>query len=83
MHYADGTPASIGDVVHAPIKEGMFGNEVIGILVHGTPAAGTCNAQLQVVARRVVSPHGKSAWQPFTLQYDQCVTIGECNKISV
>ena len=78
MHYADGTPAKLGDLVRHSLKEGSSGTEVMGILVSATSTSDTCNGQLDPVARRIISSAGKTGWLPYRPQYDYCATLLEC-----
>lgn len=83
MHYKDGTPANIGDVLKTP--EGR-----IGTVVHIMPGCESCNAQ--VAAVKVSTPEKvyyhaavtainnpgdlKFAWVEVLT-----VTLGECEKV--
>jgi hypothetical protein len=78
MHYQNGEVAKHGDLVIK--RDGYL--EAAGIITHFTPNSdgGTCNAQFFAVARRQA---GTEAWFPVLCVSDWCVTLKECNKISV
>jgi hypothetical protein len=77
MHFKDGTPANIGDIVK--VKD--YGSTLIGVLVRKSAGSSTCNGSVDVIVKiddgdgtRVVT-HAKYATP-------QTVTLGECEKIA-
>lgn len=81
MHYANGQPAKLGDLVVLRKKpEYKQGTEIIGTLINGN-AGSTCNG-LQPFAQRFVSELGVSVWLPVPAQFPTCVTIGELTPLT-
>jgi len=75
-HYANGTPAKVGDLAVCRPKTGQHS---MGIIVSVTPGSTSCNAQLHAVARRWEGGH----WYPVTAVYQDCVTLSECSPLYI
>jgi hypothetical protein len=77
MHYADGTPAKMGDLVYKP-STWTTDSEIIGILVSGTAQSTSCNGSVEVVAVRHHSDLGESGWRPApNAGNGWCVTVSD------
>lgn len=79
MHYANGQLAKVGDLVFK-LKSKTFSNdnECLGVVVHGTAAAMTCNLQVHIFAQRLNSDLGPGPWMPVVSPSPYCVTASDC-----
>jgi hypothetical protein len=85
MHYANGKPAQLGDLVvlrKDPRYPNQAAVEQLGMLVQATATSSTCNGQLRPIAIRHVSDLGVGPWMT-TVWGDRCVTIGELMPIEI
>jgi len=75
MHYADGQPAKVGDLI---IHED-FGAQVAGILTGANAQSDTCNGNIHAIAKRAKSQLGLGHWQPIVGSNDNWyVTLKNC-----
>lgn len=72
-HYADGTLATIGDLVVTK-TETPDATAVLGILVGIQPGIATCNCQVQTLARKF----GTGPWiKVGDVGYPDCLTVAQ------
>lgn len=83
MHYKDGTPARIGDVVKlAPEAEKGYGEKFVGLLTHANPGTMQCNGQVLPSIRWVDNPaDGRRVMLP-AATWNTTVTIGDLLKVA-
>ena len=73
MHYKDGTPAKLGDLIIQKDAH-YFGTEKIGIVTE-IQSSETCNAQVHVLAKR---QNGSEVWFPVLMSNPWSMTLSEC-----
>lgn len=84
MHYADGTPVKLGDLMRTVVKRGglYMQQEQMGVVVGGLPESNVCNLQFQVFALREVTPMGDAQWHAAQPSYIATVNAYECHRIA-
>lgn len=82
MHYQDGTEVKLGDLARKTLTFGGIGQEIIGVVVSGSPRATTCNLNMQVLVVRDISDLGTSPWRTVNYDYPQSQNAGECVLVS-
>jgi len=82
MHYANGQQAKSGDLVYKP-SSGLYGPEVIGVLMGATAGSTSCNAQLKPALVRYHSDAGVSHWEEQQSDAFWTVTVSELHPLAL
>jgi hypothetical protein len=77
MHYADGTPAKVGDLIVRREKY-EHSTDLVGIVMSIQPGQTTCNAMVIPLAGR---QRGAAPWLPISAANLYSVTLKECWKL--
>lgn len=90
MHYADGKPAKLGDLLiyRNRYRQGNgseIGSDLVGILVSGSTQSTTCNGMVVPVVKRTVSEIGVGPWIPVSAVggNDWSVTLKDCLEVNL